>query len=136
MANFEQPNGIQFSPDGTTLYVSDTSRAIGGAAHEILAFKLAIDRPLRARVGHSACLRRSTKADFLIGHSKPTGECLTVETTAPMMPTFGSFTFPAKTEAHSSRTRPPYQRIGQVGRRLWSSSLSRAHDGWDVDVAE
>lgn len=31
MADLDQPNGLAFSPDGQTLYVSDTSRAIGGA---------------------------------------------------------------------------------------------------------
>ena len=28
MADFEQPNGLGFSPDGRTLYVSDTSLAL------------------------------------------------------------------------------------------------------------
>ena len=46
MADFEQPNGLGFSPDGCTLYVSDTSLSLdeipGGHAtgkkHEIVAF--------------------------------------------------------------------------------------------------
>lgn len=45
MADFEQPNGLQFSPDGGTLYVSDTSLALNdiagaarGSKHEIIAF--------------------------------------------------------------------------------------------------
>ena len=38
MADFEQPNGLEFSPDGSVLYVSDTSRALGGERHEIVAF--------------------------------------------------------------------------------------------------
>jgi gluconolactonase len=28
MADFEQPNGLRFSPDGRTLYVSDTSLSL------------------------------------------------------------------------------------------------------------
>ncbi|UMM09156.1 SMP-30/gluconolactonase/LRE family protein [Gluconobacter frateurii] len=38
MADLDQPNGLAFSPDGQTLYVSDTSRAIGGGTHSIQAF--------------------------------------------------------------------------------------------------
>jgi len=38
MADFEQPNGLAFSPDGRVLYVSDTSRAGDGGRHEIQAF--------------------------------------------------------------------------------------------------
>ena len=38
MADFDQPNGVAFAPDGATLYVSDTSRSIGGPTHEVLAF--------------------------------------------------------------------------------------------------
>ncbi len=45
MADFEEPNGIAFSADGATLYVSDTSLSLGevpgheaGAMHEIIAF--------------------------------------------------------------------------------------------------
>lgn len=48
MADFEQPNGIALSPDGRTLYVSDTSRALNdipgpasGTRHEIIAFDVA-----------------------------------------------------------------------------------------------
>ncbi len=45
MADFEQPNGLAFSPDGRTLYVSDTALSLGeiphagtGKTHEIIAF--------------------------------------------------------------------------------------------------
>ena len=38
MADFDQPNGLAFSPDGRTLYVSDTSRSIGGVTHDVVAF--------------------------------------------------------------------------------------------------
>lgn len=45
MADFEQPNGLFFSPDGRTLYVSDTARSLGEIiggherdTHEIQAF--------------------------------------------------------------------------------------------------
>ena len=45
MADFEQPNGLAFTADGATLYVSDTSLSLGeapgheaGAKHEIIAF--------------------------------------------------------------------------------------------------
>ena len=45
MADFEQPNGLAFTADGRTLYVSDTSLSLGevprfvaGAKHEIIAF--------------------------------------------------------------------------------------------------
>ena len=38
MADFDQPNGVAFAPGGTTLYVSDTSRSIGGPTHEVVAF--------------------------------------------------------------------------------------------------
>lgn len=38
MADFEQPNGLAFSPDGRMLYVSDTSKATNGEKHEIVAF--------------------------------------------------------------------------------------------------
>ena len=48
MADFEQPNGLAFAPDGRTLYVSDTSMAlreiagtVPGARHEIVAFDVA-----------------------------------------------------------------------------------------------
>ena len=49
MADFEQPNGLGFSPDGSTLYVSDTSQALGGARHEIQAFTVGEDGKLSAR---------------------------------------------------------------------------------------
>lgn len=45
MADFEQPNGLFFSPDGATLYVSDTALSLDeipgpetGRTHEIIAF--------------------------------------------------------------------------------------------------
>ena len=41
MADFDQPNGLAFAPDGRTLYVSDTSRSIGGPTHDVLAFDVA-----------------------------------------------------------------------------------------------
>ena len=49
MADFEQPNGLEFSPDGRTLYVSDTSRALDGDTHEIIAFDIARDGSLTGR---------------------------------------------------------------------------------------
>ena len=56
MADFEQPNGLAFSPDGRRLYVSDTSRSLGevpgfkaGAKHEIEAFDIAADGSLSNR---------------------------------------------------------------------------------------
>jgi gluconolactonase len=56
MADFEQPNGLRFSPDGRTLYVSDTSLALNeipgprtGTKHEIIAFDLAADGTLTNR---------------------------------------------------------------------------------------
>ena len=48
MADFEQPNGLAFSPGGRTLYVSDTSLSLGevpghqaGTKHEVIAFDVA-----------------------------------------------------------------------------------------------
>ena len=45
MADFEEPNGLAFTADGRTLYVSDTSLSLGevpgfepGTKHEIIAF--------------------------------------------------------------------------------------------------
>ena len=49
MADFEQPNGLEFSPDGRILYVSDTSRALDGETHEIIAFDIAADGSLSGR---------------------------------------------------------------------------------------
>ncbi|WP_236960636.1 SMP-30/gluconolactonase/LRE family protein [Methylobacterium durans] len=49
MADFEQPNGLAFSPDGSTLYVSDTSQALGGTRHEIQAFDVTEGGRLSAR---------------------------------------------------------------------------------------
>ena len=49
MADFEQPNGLAFSPDGAILYVSDTSRGLGGNKHEIQAFDIGRDGTLSGR---------------------------------------------------------------------------------------
>ena len=56
MADFEQPNGLRFSPDGRTLYVSDTSLSLNeipgnhtGTKHEIIAFDVADDGTLSNR---------------------------------------------------------------------------------------
>jgi gluconolactonase len=56
MADFEQPNGLAFSADGRTLYVSDTSLALNdipgagkGTKHEIIAFDVASDQTLGNR---------------------------------------------------------------------------------------
>lgn len=56
MADFEQPNGLFFSPDGRTLYVSDTALSLDeipgpqtGRTHEIQAFDVAEDGSLSNR---------------------------------------------------------------------------------------
>lgn len=56
MADFEQPNGLAFSGDGRTLYVSDTSRSLGevpglsaGTKHEIEAFDVGPEGTLSNR---------------------------------------------------------------------------------------
>ncbi len=56
MADFEEPNGLAFSPDGHTLYVSDTALSLGeipgpqtGSTHEIIAFDVAADGTLSGR---------------------------------------------------------------------------------------
>ena len=56
LADFEQPNGLCFSPDGRILYVSDTSLSLGeipgnqpGTKHEIIAFDVASDGTLSNR---------------------------------------------------------------------------------------
>lgn len=56
MADFEQPNGLAFSPDGRTLYVSDTGLSLreipgpdDGEAHEVVAFDVAGDGALYGR---------------------------------------------------------------------------------------
>ena len=56
MADFDQPNGLDFSPDGRILYVSDTSRALdevpglkAGNRHGIEAFDLDPDGTLGRR---------------------------------------------------------------------------------------
>lgn len=46
MADLGQPNGLAFSLDGRTLYVSDTSRTEGGDGHTILAFPVRNDASL------------------------------------------------------------------------------------------
>ena len=43
MADFTEPNGLAFAPDGRTLYVSDTARGFSGGTHEIQAFDVPID---------------------------------------------------------------------------------------------
>jgi gluconolactonase len=56
MADFEQPNGLAFSPDCRTLYVSDTSLSLNeipgdqtGTQHKIEAFDVAVDGTLADR---------------------------------------------------------------------------------------
>ncbi len=56
MADFEQPNGLFFSPDGRTLYVSDTALSLDeipgpetGRTHEIQAFDVGDDGSLLNR---------------------------------------------------------------------------------------
>lgn len=56
MADFEQPNGLAFAPDGRTLYVSDTSLSLGevpgftaGAKHEIQVFDVGEEGALTNR---------------------------------------------------------------------------------------
>lgn len=56
MADFEQPNGLAFTADGRTLYVSDTSASLGevpgfapGRKHGIEAFDVAPDGTLSGR---------------------------------------------------------------------------------------
>ena len=53
MADFEQPNGLAFSPDGRILYVSDTSLSLNeipgdqtGTLHQIEAFDVGEDGSL------------------------------------------------------------------------------------------
>ncbi len=56
MADFEQPNGLAFAPDGRTLYVSDTSLSLDeipggqtGTAHRIEAFDVGEEGALSGR---------------------------------------------------------------------------------------
>ena len=49
VADFDQPNGLAFSPDGTLLYVSDTSRSIGGPTHDVLVFDVGAGGELSGR---------------------------------------------------------------------------------------
>jgi gluconolactonase len=48
VAELGQPNGLAFAPDGSTLYVTDTSRTLGGDGHTIHAFPVAGDQRLGA----------------------------------------------------------------------------------------
>ena len=48
-ADFDQPNGLAFSPDGRLLYVSDTSRSIGGPTHDVLVFDVGPEGQLSGR---------------------------------------------------------------------------------------
>lgn len=56
VADFEQPNGVAFSPDGHTLYASDTSLSLGevpgchaGTKHEVQAFTVGKKGTVSAR---------------------------------------------------------------------------------------
>ncbi|RYY17912.1 MAG: SMP-30/gluconolactonase/LRE family protein [Alphaproteobacteria bacterium] len=56
MADFAQPNGVAFTQDGRTLYVSDTALSLGeipnaghGTTHEIIAFDVGEDGTLSNR---------------------------------------------------------------------------------------
>jgi len=56
MADFEQPNGVGFSPDGRVLYVSDTALSLDeipnagtGTTHEIISFDVADNGTLSNR---------------------------------------------------------------------------------------
>jgi gluconolactonase len=56
MADFEEPNGLAFTVDGRTLFVSDTSLSLGevpgfkaGSKHEIIAFDVGDDGTLSGR---------------------------------------------------------------------------------------
>jgi gluconolactonase len=56
MADFEQPNGLAFSPDGRTLYVTDTALSNAeapsrppGRTHEVVAFDVGADGELSNR---------------------------------------------------------------------------------------
>ena len=49
MADFVEPNGLFFAPDGRTLYVSDTARGFSGSTHEIQAFDVGADGALSNR---------------------------------------------------------------------------------------
>jgi gluconolactonase len=56
MADFEEPNGLAFTADGETLYVSDTSLSLGevpgfvaGGKHEIVAFDVGEGGKLSSR---------------------------------------------------------------------------------------
>ena len=49
MADFVEPNGLFFAPNGKTLYVSDTARGFSGATHEIQAFDVGAEEALSNR---------------------------------------------------------------------------------------
>ena len=49
MTDLEQPNGLAFAPDGRTLYVSDTSRSLGGKRHTIFIFDVSHGHALTNR---------------------------------------------------------------------------------------
>lgn len=49
MADLEQPNGLAFAPGGRTLYVTDTSRSLGGDRHTIFAFEVTGESELANR---------------------------------------------------------------------------------------
>ncbi len=57
MADFDEPNGLCFSPDGRTLYVSDTALSLNeipgdhrkGSTHEVIAFDVGDDGTLSNR---------------------------------------------------------------------------------------
>ena len=49
MADFVEPNGLFFAPDGRTLYVSDTARGFSGGTHEIQAFDVGMEGELSNR---------------------------------------------------------------------------------------
>jgi gluconolactonase len=56
MADFEEPNGLAFTADGATLYVSDTALSLGeapghsaGRTHEVVAFDVGQDGALSNR---------------------------------------------------------------------------------------
>jgi len=97
MADFEEPNGLAFTADGATLYVSDTSLSLGevprhtaGTKHEIIAFDVeeggalfepAVLLPYRPRLSRRLCGRcarlgvdeRSGRRAYLVSRSAQAG---------------------------------------------------------------
>lgn len=89
MADFEEPNGLDFTADGATLYVSDTSLSLGevpthtaGTKHEIIAFDvgdggtlstgasfatLIMDIPMASRSMHAAGCGRARRMVCISG---------------------------------------------------------------------